>query len=60
MRFIHYLEGIAGIGVFPMISLLIFFFFFLGVTIWVFRADKGHMEEMEHMPLQQDDANERI
>ncbi|MFI5148154.1 MAG: CcoQ/FixQ family Cbb3-type cytochrome c oxidase assembly chaperone [Bacteroidia bacterium] len=60
MKFIHYLEGIAGVGIFPLISLLIFFFFFLGVTIWVLKADKASMEEMENLPLQPDKSNDRI
>jgi hypothetical protein len=59
MKFIHYLEGIAGVGIFPLISLLIFFFFFMGVTIWVFKADKTTMEEMENLPLHPDKLNER-
>ena len=33
MKFINYLEGIAGVGIFPMISLLIFFVFFIVLII---------------------------
>lgn len=55
MKFIHYLESIAGIAIFPMISLFIFFMFFTVLIIYAIRADRQHISELENLPLEQDD-----
>ena len=49
--FSNTLERIAGIGVYPAISLLIFFFFFVALGIWTFKADKKFLSTMSNMPL---------
>jgi hypothetical protein len=54
MKFINYLEGITGISIFPMTSLLLFVAFFLLVTLWVIRADNGLIDHMKNMPLEKD------
>ena len=52
LKFIkHHMETIAGIEIFPLISFVIFFLFFLGLLIWVFWADKEHIRKMAQMPL---------
>jgi cytochrome c oxidase cbb3-type subunit 4 len=51
MKFINYLESITGIGIFPLISLLIFFIFFTGLSLWAFRADKGYIRALKHIPF---------
>lgn len=51
MKFINYLESIAGIAIFPMISLFIFFTFFAVLILYVVKADKNHIKELENMPL---------
>jgi cytochrome c oxidase cbb3-type subunit 3 len=51
MKFRTYLETIAGIGIYPLISLLIFFVFFVSLLVFVFRIDKKTLENMESMPL---------
>lgn len=51
MKFINYLTSITGIGIFPMISLLIFFIFFVLLLVYVLRADKQHIKTMENIPL---------
>ena len=52
LKFIkHHMETIAGIEIFPLISFVIFFLFFLGLLIWVFRTDKEHIRKMAEMPL---------
>jgi cytochrome c oxidase cbb3-type subunit 3 len=51
MKFRNYLETIAGISIFPMISLLIFFLFFVSLIVFVFRIDKKTLGKMESMPL---------
>jgi len=48
----HHMETIVGIEIFPLISFVIFFLFFLGLLIWVFRADKKHIRKMAEMPLE--------
>ncbi|MES2555767.1 MAG: CcoQ/FixQ family Cbb3-type cytochrome c oxidase assembly chaperone [Bacteroidota bacterium] len=52
MKFIHYLESIAGVGIFPLISLLIFFVFFTILILYVIRADKQHITDLKNMPLE--------
>jgi len=51
MKFRNYLETIAGVGIFPLISLVIFFVFFLSLLIYVFRLDKKSVERMSNIPL---------
>jgi hypothetical protein len=51
MKFINYLESIAGIGIFPLLSLGIFFTFFIVLTLWVLRVNKEHILEMKNIPL---------
>jgi cytochrome c oxidase cbb3-type subunit 4 len=52
LKFIkHHLSSIGGIEIYPMISFIIFFLFFIGVTIWVFKADKRFFTKMGNLPL---------
>lgn len=52
MRYIkHHLENIAGVEIYPIISLLIFFLFFVGLTWYVVRMKKSHVERMSQQPL---------
>ena len=55
MKFINYLEGITGVGIYPLTSLLLFFAFFSVLTIWVIKADKKLLKKMENLPLQSDE-----
>lgn len=52
MKFINYLEGITGIGIYPLTSFLIFFLFFLGVTAYVFRTRKEIFINASNIPLE--------
>lgn len=52
----HYLESIAGVEIFPIISFLIFFTFFILVGIYVFLMSKKHVSEMASMPLNNDES----
>lgn len=54
----HFLENIAGIEIYPMISLLIFFLFFLGLTLYVILMRKPHAQYMASRPLDLDDAKD--
>lgn len=51
MKFKNYLESIAGIGIYPMISLIIFFAFFSLLTIWAVRVRKDYIADMKQIPL---------
>ncbi len=51
MKFTYYLEKIAGISVYPLVSLLLFVGFFTIVTLWVLRTDKDTIKHIENLPL---------
>jgi hypothetical protein len=51
MKFSQYLEKITGVGVYPMVSLLLFVFFFTVVTIIVFKQNKAEIDHIENLPL---------
>jgi hypothetical protein len=55
MKFINYLEGITGVGIYPLTSLILFFVFFSALTFWVIKADKKFINKMENLPLQNDE-----
>ena len=46
------LQGIAGIEIYPVISFVIFFAFFIGLLLYVVLSDKKHFKSMAGMPLQ--------
>ena len=47
----HNMETIAGVAIFPILSLVIFFAFFVGLGIWVFSYKKEKIDEMSQIPL---------
>ena len=49
--FSNYLKDIEGIGIYPIISLLVFFIFFVIMIIWMFRVDKKYLKKMQELPL---------
>ncbi|SDF77938.1 cytochrome c oxidase cbb3-type subunit 3 [Dyadobacter soli] len=51
MKFRNYLETIAGVGIYPLISLLIFFAFFVGLLFYVWGLDKRKLDKMRSIPL---------
>ncbi len=46
-----YMTTIHGIEIYPVISFTIFFTFFLVLLIWVIKADKKKISEIERYPL---------
>jgi cytochrome c oxidase cbb3-type subunit IV len=52
------LQSIQGIEVYPLISLVIFALFFIGLIIWLFKIDKSYIKEMEILPLDLDEKAE--
>jgi len=51
------LENIDGVQIYPIISLLIFFIFFVGLFWWVATTNKAHIEEVSKLPLNDDTIN---
>ena len=48
---ISQLEQIAGVEIYPIISLIIFFTFFVLVTYLVMKTGKDEIDELSNMPL---------
>lgn len=51
MKFIHYLEKITGVSIYPLVSFVIFGLFFLAVLAWVIKADKNTIRNISRIPL---------
>lgn len=51
----HHMETIIGIEIFPVISFLIFFIFFVSLSFYVFSLRKPYIAEVESLPM--DDSN---
>nr|WP_237390469.1 cytochrome C oxidase Cbb3 [Fulvivirga sediminis] len=49
--FKHYFEQIHSVEIWPIISLSIFFIFFICLVLWVIKADKGYISKMKHLPV---------
>lgn len=47
----HNMETIAGVEIYPILSLLIFFLFFVGLGFWVFSYNKEKINELSNIPL---------
>lgn len=47
----HSMETIAGVAIYPILSLSIFFLFFLGLGLWVYTYKKEKIEELRNLPL---------
>lgn len=51
MNFINYLEKITGVDIYALISFFIFFSFFVFMSLWAWRADKGLIDKINNIPL---------
>ena len=57
----NYAASIKDIDIYPMISLLIFVLFFIGVIYYVKKMDKRKVEEIKNLPLDLDiDGNTSV
>ncbi len=52
------LENIDNVQIYPMISLLIFFVFFVVLFYWVITAKKEHIAEVSNIPLEDETNNQ--
>jgi cytochrome c oxidase cbb3-type subunit IV len=48
------LTSLDGVSIYPIISLLIFFTFFVMLGIWALKVRKTYIDEMSAMPLDKD------
>jgi hypothetical protein len=51
MKFKNYLQSIADVGIYPVVTLLIFFIFFTLLAIWAIKARKEHLATINNIPL---------
>ena len=52
LKFIrHHLDTINGVGLYPTLSFIIFFGFFLLVLLWVRKTGRTHIDHMSSLPL---------
>ncbi len=51
MKFSTYLTQIQDVGIYPIISLLLFVVFFISVTYWAFKKSEKEIEHAENLPL---------
>ncbi len=54
------LRSIDNIEIYPIISLVIFVLFFLGMFIWVVKTPKSHIKHMESLPLNENDSTPNL
>jgi cbb3-type cytochrome oxidase subunit 3 len=54
----NHMESIIGIEIYPIISLLIFFVFFVVLFWWVFTAKKDYIAEVSNIPLDNQNQTE--
>lgn len=46
------LQGIEHVAIWPVVSFVIFFLFFLCLLWWVFTTDKAFIEQMKALPME--------
>jgi len=54
----NHLDSIAGVEIYPILSLLIFFGFFVALFWWVITAKKDYITEVSNIPLDLDNELE--
>lgn len=54
LKFIkHNLETIDGVAIYPIISLVICFTFFVGLFVWVYTYKKEKIKELSELPIKE-------
>jgi cbb3-type cytochrome oxidase subunit 3 len=51
------MESISGVEVYPILSLLIFFLFFVGLYTWVYTYRKEKINEMSQLPFSDEEGS---
>lgn len=58
LKFIkHHMDTIEGIEIYPIISLLIFFTFFVVLFWWVFTSKKEYIDKVSNIPFESTNNN---
>ena len=52
MKFINYLESIAGISIYPLMSLILFAVIFTAVLIKTYSTDQKTIDGHKNLPIQ--------
>ncbi len=60
MKFSNYLSSIDNVGIYPIITLIIFCTVFVGAVIWIYTRDKDYISKLENIPLENDNFNKNI
>ena len=50
------LRSIAGIGIYPVISLVVFVTFFTGVLVQVARMERSRVDTLSRLPLDREES----
>lgn len=57
LKFIkHNMETITGIEIYPLISFVIFFTFFVGVLLYILRSSNERMRHISELPLENNNS----
>lgn len=51
----HNLESIVGVEIYPVLSLLIFFIFFVALYTWTMTYNKEKINELSNIPFSEND-----
>jgi len=54
------MQTIENVEVWPIISLILFFVFFLGVLVYIIRIDNKFIKKMKEMPLDDGTVNHSV
>ena len=58
LKFIkHHMDTISGIGIYPLISFILFFSFFIAMLWWIRKVSTAHISHMSALPLLEDRPN---
>ena len=60
MKFSNYLSSIENVGIYPVITLILFFVVFIGAVVWIYTRDKDYITKLENIPLENDNFNKNI
>ena len=55
--FKNILTHMSAVDTWPVISLVFFVVFFVGMLIWALRLSKGHVRQMSQIPLHDNELN---
>jgi cbb3-type cytochrome oxidase subunit 3 len=59
MKMSNYLVEIGGVSIYPIISLLLFVVFFVGVLAWVFFMDRNKVNYLANLPFGSNEKDDK-